>query len=185
MLIIIKYCRRRLLIFFVTILIAELCGSCAISDNEVERKLNNTAISTESGKSKISRDITELRKYITLPYPPTAVVWQTATRSRASSRVPGPTDYSLTAVLTFRQEDIEKIVAAACKHEPPRDDSIKLLEWFPAEIKKQAMKEPGTTQYWIKGKVYSAIAFYKLSLIHGSMLRSGKTPQLFLHLYTT
>lgn len=176
---------RLLLLFCVAVLNTAFLGACAISGNQVKSQPGKTATSSESGKSNLSRNVSELRKYITLPYPPKAVIWLTETKGSGSSIVPGPTDWSLTAVLNFRPEDAEKIVAAASSQSPPVVGAVERMEWFPEDVFAQAMKEPGTEQYRIKGEVYSASAFYKLSLIHGFLLRIGKTSQFILVLYTT
>lgn len=162
--------------------------SCTISSNseKAARRLPDTAeVKTQTSKSKVSSDVLELSKYIVLPYRPTAVLWQTAIQGNASNRVPGPTDWELTAILTFSQADVEKIVAEAALQENPYVDSVQPQEWFPPELKAYVVKDANTGEYQLQGKVYSAIAFTKLSLRNGLLLRVGETQYLLLHLYTT
>ncbi|HEY9695365.1 MAG TPA: hypothetical protein V6D15_24460 [Oculatellaceae cyanobacterium] len=150
----------------------------------VKSQQDKIATSSESNNLNISRNVNELKKYITLPYSPQAVVWLTEIKGSNTSTVPGPTDWSLTAVLTFRPEDAKKIVSASSLASPAVFGTVELMEWFPPDVKAQVLKDPSTKQYTIKGKMYSANAFYKLSLINGFLLQLDKTSQFILVLYT-
>ncbi|MGB3207849.1 MAG: hypothetical protein WBB28_22935 [Crinalium sp.] len=87
-------------------------------------------------------------------------------------------------MLTFRPEDAKKIVSASSLASPTVFGTVELMEWFPPDVKAQALKDPSTKKYTIKGKIYSASAFYKLSLINGFLLQLDKTSQFILVLYT-
>lgn len=119
------------------------------------------ASASQSLASPVSRDVDRLGRNIRLPRRPVSVVWQvTARGSGGGDRgVPGPTDYTLTAVITFRSQDIKAIVAQAARR-PGNTALITPPPWFPAHARKY------------------------LALRNGYWARIGKTSQVFLVLYT-
>ncbi len=148
-----------------------------------ERNQNMSTV--ERKDAEPSTDIDALNRVITLPRRPTAAIWRRAVKGSSRSGVPGPTDYELQAVLTFSEEDAERIVEEAAKRERPGDvGTIKKLDWFPAEVKENLVEEPGSDEYRIKGEVYDASAFTKSPLSHGYFVRVGQTLRFYLYLYT-
>lgn len=99
--------------------------------------------------------------------------------------VPGPTDWTLTAVLTFRPQDLQKIVDRASKRPAPSTRGlVKLQNWLPSSVRKYAIKDSQTGYYRLKGQVLDAGDFMKLSLANGFMVRIDKIPHIYLYLYT-
>lgn len=174
-------------------------GACAASENKssgestsnkratvaTPAEQNQNMSTAERKDAEPSTDIDALNRAITLPRRPTAAIWQRAVKGSNRSGVPGPTDYELQAVLTFSEEDAERIVEEAAKRERPGDvGTIKKLDWFPAGVKEQLTKESDSDEYRIKGEVYDASAFAKSPLSHGYFVRVGQTPRFYLYLYT-
>lgn len=114
-----------------------------------------------------------------------SVVWQvTARGSGGGDRgVPDPTDYTLTAVITFRSQDIKAIVAQATRR-PGNTALITPPPWFPAHARKYLVPTPEANGYTLRGDLYDAELFARQSLRNGYWARIGKTSQVFLVLYT-
>jgi hypothetical protein len=142
-------------------------------------------LSPENRKSAVSTDVDELAKLVRLPYRPSAAQWQTALLGEASD-VPGPTDWTLTAVLTFAEEDAEKLVAAAAKRRRPTAIGTEPLEWFPAELQEQLVPVPGPTSPLsrVRGETYDAVDIAKPPLGSGFLVRIGRSPRFLLRLQT-
>jgi len=135
--------------------------------------------------NEVSTDVEALSRLITLPAPPVSAVWRRQVRGTPNSRVPGPTDWYLEALLTFDQDDAEKIAKEAKKLEKLRDiDSIEGVDWLPAETRQNLEAVPNTPKYKVKGEAYPADAFAKTPLLNGYLVRLGESPQFFLKLYT-
>lgn len=140
----------------------------------------------------VSRDVNRLSQHIRLPFRPISAVWQieaqgTTGQGAANSgrTVPGPTDWNLTAVLTFRPQDLQKIVARASRRPAPSSRGIvKPRNWLPAGVRKYVVKDPQTGAYRLQGRVLDAGDFMKLSLANGFMVRVANTSHIYLYLYT-
>lgn len=132
----------------------------------------------------ISTDAKKLGQLITLPYQPLSVVWTSKVQGGGNSSAPGPTDYSLTAVITFKPQDMAKIIASAQKQQPARNYQVPVQEWFPRALQAKAVQD-GSGNQIIKGQRLSAQDFYKMSFSNGYLLQVPKTPYLILALYTT
>lgn len=144
-------------------------------------------MSNQSSTRTPSTDIEALRKYINLPRRPVSAVWRAGVQGgEGSLDVPGPTDWYLTAVLTFSPKDMEEIVAEASRRERPRFRiAVKEIDWFPDEAKKYASKEEGADDFKLEGQLYDPSAFVKPPLMGGYLLRIGETTHLFVNLFTT
>ena len=80
---------RLLLLSCVIVVSTTVLGACAISGKGVKSQQDKIATSSESNKLKPSRNVNELKKYITLPYPPQGVIWLTEIKGSNTSTVPG------------------------------------------------------------------------------------------------
>jgi hypothetical protein len=135
--------------------------------------------------NEVSTDVDALSKIITLPVRPVSAVWRRQIRGTADSRVPGPTDWYLEALLTFEPDDAESLAEEAKKSEKLRDiDSIEGIDWLPEEARQNFEAVPNTPKYKVKGEAYPADAFAKTPLLSGYFVRLGDSPQFFLKLYT-
>jgi len=135
--------------------------------------------------NEVSTDVEALNKLITLPVRPVSVVWRRQIRGAANSRVPGPTDWYLEALLTFDPDDVKRVADEAKTAEKPRDiGSIDGIDWLPSEVRQNFDAEPNSAKYKVKGEVYAASAFAKPPLSQGYLVRLGETSQFFLKLYT-
>jgi len=135
--------------------------------------------------NEVSMDVEALSKLIKLPVRPVSVVWRRQVRGSANSRVPGPTDWHLEALLTFDTDDAEQVTDEAKKSEKPRDiGSIEGIDWLPSDAKQNFEADPNTSKYKVKGEAYAADAFAKPPLSQGYLIRLGDSPQFFLKLYT-
>ena len=139
----------------------------------------------QAATNEVSTDVEALSKLINLPVRPVSAVWRRQVRGTANSRVPGPTDWYLEALLTFDQDDAEKLAQEAKKSEKLRDiGSIDDLDWLPSEARQNFEAEPNSSKYRVKGEAYPADAFAKTPLLNGYLIRLGESPQFFLNLYT-
>jgi hypothetical protein len=132
----------------------------------------------------VSTDVKKLSKLVTLSYRPLSVVWREKTMGASGSGAPGPTDYSLTAVLRFRPQDMSNIESAALKVQSAKNAEMPVQGWFPAWLQKHVVKKPNGDQV-IRGRRLDASAFHKMSLSQGYLLRVGQTSIAVLALHTT
>lgn len=140
---------------------------------------------SQAATDGVSTDVEALSKIITLPARPVSAVWRRQVRGTADSRIPGPTDWYLEALLTFDQDDAERVTDEAKKSEKPRDiGSIESIDWLPSEARENFEADPNSSKYKVKGEAHSAAAFAKPPLSQGYLIRLGDSPQFFLKLYT-
>jgi hypothetical protein len=119
-----------------------------------------------------SSDLAKLARLISLPFPAKSAYFETAARGAPSDF--GPTDYALTAVITFSDEDAAALVKrAAAKPAPP--GGIEEKSWFSADVKKRLAT---------KARRYDASAFFKGALANGSVTHLEGTPTFVLSLFT-
>ena len=140
---------------------------------------------SQAATNEVSTDVEALSRLITLPARPVSAVWRRQIRGTADSRVPGPTDWYLEALLTFDQVDADHLTDEAKKSEKLRDiDSIEGVDWLPTEARQNFEAVPNSSKYKVKGDAYPADAFAKPPLSQGYLIRLGESPQFFLKLYT-
>lgn len=139
-----------------------------------------------SNSMTVSADVETLGKYINLPSRPIKVFWQTVDITKPSS-VPGPTDWSLIAVLTFNEQDLDSILRGSVRSQQMNRPYIQekfVLAWFPLELKK-SLASSETPGFWrINQDGYEPDLFEKAPLLHGYFVRVGKTSDVFLYLHT-
>lgn len=131
-------------------------------------------------ENKVSTDVDELARLVNLPHKPVSATWQrrASGADAGASRVPGPTDWSLTALLEFSEEDAARVVAVATARRPAATREVKAQDWFPEAVKKHVTGDA------LKGEAYDAGDFYKSPLVNGTLLRIGGTNYFVLGLYT-
>jgi hypothetical protein len=158
------------------------CQPRAESANDNRGNVKMSA--TPESAATPSQNLDELARVVNLPLRPQTAVWQ---RKRLGgnqvSDIPGPSDWNLTAVLRYSDEDAEKVAAAAAKHETAAPDEAEIEEWFPAELRKLA-EDSATTPKTIAGQRYRADDFRRAPLLSGSLIRIGKTGYFVLRLFT-
>jgi hypothetical protein len=171
--------------FFLGIVTAIALSSCLpIASNSQQQPVGRISPATPAKakitQSQVSSDVDRLLKQIAsrieLPYRPTTVLWQT---TQIGDGVLGPSDWTLTAVMTFKAIDANKMVAAAKQQGLPREDFITLENWFPAQLKTLAVKDPQSGKYRLKVKVY------QVSANQGQLMQVEQTPYWILYLFTT
>jgi hypothetical protein len=140
---------------------------------------------SQSMAGEVSTDVDGLAAIIRMPIRPVSVVWRRQVLGSAGSQVPGPTDWELEALLTFDQNDAERLADEARHSEKPRDiGSIDGIEWLPSEARSDFEAVPKSSRYRAKGESYVATSFAKPPLSQGHLTRLGESPRFFLKLYT-
>jgi len=143
-------------------------------------KEQDSSMSGTSGQAAVSKDVNELRRLVNLPYEPRSAIWQRRARgSGESGAAPGPTDWSVVCVLELSEEDAARLVADATRQRPAAAKKVKVLEWFPEEVRRRA----GDDQM-LEGQGFDAGLFYKSPLTNGSLVRVPETNYFVLGLYT-
>jgi hypothetical protein len=132
----------------------------------------------------VSQDVNALASIIPLDPQPVAVSWQRkALGSNHVVDIPGPTDYSLTAVLQYRDEDVAAVVAAAAKMAPAAIGEVAWQDWFPAALKPFATPSQDGNLV-LKGERYQSHQIKRAPLLQGPLVRIGKTNYFVLSLFT-
>ena len=131
------------------------------------------------GQAAVSEDVNELRRLVSLPYEPRSALWQRRARGSGESAAPGPTDWSVVCVLELSEEDAARLVADATRQRPAAAKKVKVLEWFPEEVRRRAGAD-----HMLEGEGLDARPFYKSPLTNGSLVRVPETNYFVLGLYT-
>lgn len=143
--------------------------ACALNPNPTP----STTATPE--KTVVKTDLTELRKYITVPGAPNAVKWQ-ITRlgpQNNDSGVPGPSTYQLIAILSYANTEIESLKT---KLTPKGGDIVlgpdALHDWFPASVQAAFIKQ-SDGNHKLNGQHISAEAFYRSPYLQGNAVLIG------------
>lgn len=132
-------------------------------------------------RTTASSDMQTFEKYVNLPEKPKAVTFETIYRTRPGG-APGPTDWSLIAILTYEPGALGRI-----KDKAPRQKDPVLLDpgevrpWFP-QVVKDALVSSGSKGLYLAGTAYKAKAFLKPPLNDGEFAVPGNSDYLFLQL---
>jgi hypothetical protein len=124
-------------------------------------------------------DTARLSRFINLPYQPVSVRWQTTQR-------PGGNDWSLTALLELKPEDVRGLMKSATKLGPGRIDRAELKAWFPSSLKERYGGEPGDS-IPVEAAHIDAAPFFAVDrspLVHGDALVFEEEALVYLCLYT-
>lgn len=130
---------------------------------------------TTPEKTAVKTDLTELRKYITVPGTPSAVKWQ-ITRlgpQNNDSGVPGPSTYQLIAILNYSDAEIAALKA---KFVVKAGDILvgpnAIQDWFPASVQAAFIKQ-SDNNYKLNGQALSAEPFYRSPYLQGDAALIG------------
>src|SRR5215204_514508 len=122
----------------IALIIAAAFTACTGGDTLTSNSnQSNQAVTTanSNNSNSVKNDVDELEMTIKLPFHPEEADWREETLDKqGDSRVPGPTDKKLVAVLRFLKDDADKIVAQAEKYKPAAPESINTESWYPAEL---------------------------------------------------
>jgi len=122
----------------------------------------------------VNTNIDELSKFINLPYRPKSVWWQTTEIGDPNdTRVPGPTDWSMDAVLLFDEQQVEAILS---KSKKIHNDSKYLIN----TISKNVLHEDDV----MNNEVYQGDLFAKSPLLDGIIVRIKGTNKLLVSFQT-
>jgi hypothetical protein len=136
-------------------------------------------------RSVPNTDVDELGKRVRLPVRPTAAMWEATLLGDADPAVPGPTDTAPTAVLTFRDEDVAKLLAEAGRQpRPGYAATVTPRDWFPAQVRRALGGEEASDGSYRLRDVYDARPFGLPPFNHGFIGRIGETSQFLLYLQT-
>ena len=118
---------------------------------------------------------------IRLPFPPEDVDFREDALGKTNNdRVSGPSDKKLAAVLLFKKEDADKIVAQAEKYKAPTPETINTESWFPNELTAQSQTSGDKS---LKGLSYAANDFYNAPYSDGKLTRIEGTDYFVLELF--
>ncbi|MCC3492738.1 MAG: hypothetical protein JGK03_26715 [Microcoleus sp. PH2017_25_DOB_D_A] len=141
---------------------------------------------TVSSNMAVSHDVEKLGQHINLPAVPIKVTWQTIDITKPSI-VPGPSDWSLFAVVTFNEQEIDGIISKSVRSQQMNRPYLQnkfVLDWFSTELKNNLT--PSETRGFMRINLngYEPDIFEKSPLQHGYFVRIGKTSDIFLYLHT-
>lgn len=131
-------------------------------------------------KDVISKDIDELAENINLPVRPAEAVWQKKTLGNPESRVPGPTDYLLVAVLKYDDADIEKVTGQSTEKAVKGVGEIQ--DWFPEDLKSRA--QDFDNEKLLSGEKCDAKSFARAPFLNGTLLRVNGSNYFILTLFS-
>lgn len=170
---------RCLVIAFAAVSILS-CGGEPAAENQTNQNRTNTN-QAKANTSSVKDGAESLQMVVNLPFEPQEVVWREEPlgKETENSRLPSLNEKKLTAVLLFRTEDAEKIVAQAQSYKPPASNEISPEDWFPAELVAQSQISGDET---IKGTVYDAKDFFQAPYLDGKITRIENSNYFVLEL---
>jgi hypothetical protein len=172
-----KFTPKICLLLLITFFMAD-CGTDGTKSSNANSANQNA---NSNVASVVKDDIDELEMLVKMPFHPEEAVWREDVLGKAGdSRVPGPTDKKLTAVLRFPKEDAGKITAQAEKYKAAAPETINTEKWFPAELIAQSQTSGDET---IKGSSYPANDFFNVPYTDGKITRIEGTDYFVLELF--
>ncbi len=163
--------------------------SSCVGSNDGNRNANSLANSA-SGNTTLNEnanvakdDVLELERIINLPFEPDlSSVWREINlKEQSGEHISGPNDRKLIAVLKFKPEESEAIVAKAETYRPSVPAVLEVESWYPPELIAQSGNSGNET---IKGNSYAANDFIKTPFIGGKLTRVANTDLFILELTT-
>jgi hypothetical protein len=172
--------------YFAGAILGMLLMSCTAATSGTSNSPNPTPSPNQKDKYEVSTSVEELGKLVNLAERPSSVVWRRRTLGNAGSSIPGPTDWLLEAVLTFDQQQTERLIeeAKTSTVKPGDTGSFENIDWVPAEIRQHFHQDAGSAKYKPTGEVYSPSTFIKSPLTQGYLVHLGDSPNFFLVLHT-
>lgn len=157
------------------------CGALEIANGN---NANTSATNVSINNNPPNDDLGELLTIVRLPELPEETVWREETMGKGAdeSRVPGPTDRKLTAVLHYDEKTAAKLVEQISKAKPPEAAEVNTSNWFPAELIAQSQMSGNET---LKGISYGVNDFTNVPYGSGRITRIENTNFFVLELYTS
>jgi hypothetical protein len=166
-------------LFIAAVFTACTSNNTKTSNSNQGNQASNAAANSNNSNS-VKDDVDELELTIKLPFHPEDAVWREETLGKTGeSRVPGPTDKKLVAVLRFLKDDADKITAQAEKYKAGVPQIINTESWFPAELIAQSQTSGDET---LKGLSYPANDFYNAPYTDGKITRIEGTDYIIVEL---
>ncbi len=158
--------------------------SCSDTDSN-SQNTNQTASANQSFENANSTkdDAEGLGMIVKLPFESEDAVWREEKLVSAdeNGRLPSQNETKLTAVLLFKAEDAEKIVAQAQTYKQTFPTDIASENWFPAELIAQSQLSGDET---VKGTTYAANDFFQSPYTDGKITRIQASNYFILELYS-
>jgi hypothetical protein len=166
---------------FLLLSLAFSIGACTSGDPQSSNANSANQSANTNSANLIKDDIDELEMLVKMPFHPEEAVWREDVLGKpGDSRVPGPTDKKLTAVLRFLKDDAGKVTAQAEKYKAAAPEAINTEKWFPAELIAQSQTSGDET---LKGSSYPANDFYNAPYTDGKITRIEGTDYFVLELF--
>jgi len=132
-------------------------------------------------RTPASSDLQTFAKYVNLPEKPKAVTFETFYRAKPS-RAPGPTDWSLMAVLTYDPAALQRIKEQGHQQKDPvMLDANEIRPWFPQAVK-DTLVSSGNQGSRFASPAYQAKPFLKPPLNDGEFTVPDGSNYLFLQM---
>ncbi|RYX83278.1 hypothetical protein EON83_15560 [bacterium] len=136
---------------------------------------------TKPSPALLSPDLKELRRYITVPRNPVAVIWE---YKQIGDGIMGPSDSQILAVIQYPPADANAIEQTLRKSGTPSKGEVALQSWFPRDLYKKSVRTSGRGMV-LHGTKFDATPFARQSLQNGFALRIPNTPYFVVSLFTT
>lgn len=160
------------------------CTSGEIADaNLANSDSNNGAPSAGNSNANLAKDTAEeLETIVRLPFHPEEAVWREETISRpaGNQREAAPSEKKLLAVVKFKMDEADKIVAEAEKHKPGMTAAMNVESWFPMELVALTQMSGDET---LKGTAYAANDFLQAPYTDGKIMRIENSNYFVLELH--
>jgi hypothetical protein len=127
--------------------------------------------------SEANDDIDEFEKLLRLPYYPEDVTWQETTIENS----PDGNGKKIRAILLFKKEDFEKIMALPDKKTPIGSVELEAEKWFPDEL---VARSDFSGDRVLKGTIYPADSFLAQPYTKGRLLQLDGTDFFILEVST-
>ena len=180
-----KYLNRSILrpAAFFSLFVLLACGGevSRPTDKSIPDRDTKQMSDQDTKKIKPNTDVGQLAEAVKLAVKPDEAVWYPQKLGSTDTRLPGPTDYLLIAVLKFTDAEKRQKFEAGLKADPAgRAGSVEAEQWFPAELKKFKNKAGK-----IAGDKYQATDFFKPPYSNGILLKPAADSDYFiLRLYS-
>jgi hypothetical protein len=155
-----------------------------IDSNTLRPNINTNFNSNTDANSNTSEDDeTALNTLINLPFVPKENAWrkERITADANSNVAPEPTDYKLTAVLKFSENDTQELISKSKGNKMPFKTELEAESWFPAELIAKGETSGDST---LKGLAYGVEDFVKAPYSSGVLIQIDDTDYFVLVLQT-
>lgn len=166
----------------IALALAGYLAGCA-ADESGNENAQNAVVKANSNANVAKDNVEELETTVKLPFHPEEVVWreEALLKNESEKRLPAPNERKLTAVVKFKMEDADKIVAQAEKYKPGSPAAMNAESWYPAELVALTQMSGDET---LKGTAYPANDFYQTPYTDGRLTRVENSNYFVLELYS-